>query len=302
MKFTLFTLFILSGLPFALYADSCQSTDAVGSLCTLQVMQLRPTQFSIGADAVACKAEKISKKSKKKLKKYLAKEKRQIPVVIGPDGGFFITDHHHLAAALYLASSSDWGEQDKILTINILANYADKNLSWADFWNDMLQTHRSYNYDNKGIANMNFALLPADVSGLLNDPYRTLSRWVRESCAYVKAGVEQCENIRTDHPHKAPYFMEFYWGNFFRQHIPLPVKDLPVCKALPYSSNCLNDEVAQLKAIYPNAVKLAASEQAKTYFLAQGLNPWDYGFNPANENLPLEWDGVNNACEQLVTD
>lgn len=299
MKFLLLTLGILSGLPFVLYADTCKSTDIQGSQCSLQVMLLRPTQFSVGADAVACKAEKISKKSKKKLKKYLANEKRHIPVVIGPDGGFFITDHHHLAAALYLASSSAWGNQDKILTINIVANYAGKKLSWADFWNDMLQTHRSYNYDNKGIANMNFALLPGDVSALLNDPYRTLSRWVRESCAYVKAGVEQCENIRTDHPHQAPYFMEFYWGNFFRQHIPLPVKDLSVCKALPYSGSCLTNEIEQLKAIYPQAVKLAASEQAKAYFQAQGLNPWDYGFNPSSEHLTLEWGGVNNACEQL---
>jgi hypothetical protein len=164
----------------------------------------------------------------------------------------------------------------------------------------MQEANRSYDYDNKGVPDMNFALLPTDVNGLLNDPYRSLSRWVRESCGYVKKGKEQCDDIRTDHSHEAPYFMEFYWGNFFRKQLPLTTADLKVCKSIPYSATCLDDEVSQLKEIYDKAMALAASPEAKTYFEGEGLNAWDYGYNPSGDHLKLNWDGYKDACEEPV--
>jgi len=294
---------LLGSLPFSLLAGTCQPCDSADTLCKLHVDELRPTQFSVGSVAVTCKAQKISEKSKKKLKKYLADEKRQIPAIVGPDGYFYMTDHHHLSTALYRAVSSKWGNKSKVLTIQILDNFTTKDVTWGEFWEAMQEEHRSYNYDNKGTPDMNFALLPVDVSGLLNDPYRTLSRWVRESCGYVKSGKEQCDGIRTDHKHAAPYFMEFYWGDFFRQHLPLKVKDLEVCKSIPYSETCLDDEVAQLKGIYDEAMKLAASEKAREYFENQKppLDPWEYGYNPSGEHLQLKWGGYQNACEEPVT-
>ena len=295
------SVFLIASLPSTLLGGTCKSSDPTNTLCTLHVDDVRPTQFAVGSLAVTCKAYKISEKSKKKLKKYLADEKRQIPVVVGPEGNFYMTDHHHLSTALYRAISSKWGNKSKVLHIQIIDNFATKDASWGEFWEAMLKAHRSYNYDNKGTPDMNFALLPADVGGLLNDPYRTLSRWVRESCGYVKAGKEQCDGIRTDHEHKAPFFMEFYWGDFFRQHLPLTVKDLEVCKSIPYSETCLDGEVAQLKAIYDESMKLAASEDATKYFEAQGLNAWDYGYNPSGEHLQLDWGGYKNTCEEPVT-
>lgn len=293
---------LLVSLPAVVLGDTCKASDPPDTVCRLHVDDLRPTQFAVGSVAVTCKAQNISEKSKKKLKKYLENEKRWIPAVVGPDGHFYMTDHHHLSTALYRAVSSRWGNKDKILTVKIIDNFTDKDVSWGEFWDAMQKAHRSYNYDNKGVPDMNFALLPTNVGGLLNDPYRTLSRWVRESCGYVKAGKEQCDGIRTDHEHQAPFFMEFYWGDFFRQKLPLTVKDLAVCKAIPYSETCLEDEVPQLKAIYDKAMTLAASEDAKKYFEDQGLDPWDYGFNPSGEHLTLEWGGYQNACEEADTE
>lgn len=295
------SVFLIVSLPSVLLGGTCKPSDPTDTLCTLHVNDVRPTQFAVGAVAVTCKANKISKKSSKKLNKYLANKKRRIPVVIGSDGNFYMTDHHHLSTALYQAVSSKWRSESKVLHVRIIDNFTGKDTSWGEFWEAMLKAHRSYNYDNKGTPGMNFALLPTDVGGLLNDPYRTLSRWVRESCGYVKAGKEQCDGIRTEHEHKAPFFMEFYWGDFFRQHLPLKIKDQEVCKSIPYSKTCLDEEVAQLKAIYEKSMKLAVSEDAKKYFENQGLNAWDYGYNPSGEHLQLNWGGYKNACEEPVT-
>ena len=295
------SVFIIGSLPSTLLGGTCKPSDPVDTLCTLHVDEVRPTQFAVGSVAVTCKAQSISEKSKKKLKKYLAGEKRQIPAIVGPDGHFYMTDHHHLSTALYRAVSSKWGNKSKVLHIKILDNFTTKDTSWGEFWAAMQKEHLSYNYDNKGIPNMTFALLPADVSGLLNDPYRTLSRWVRESCGYVKKGKEQCDGIRTDHAHEAPFFMEFFWGDFFRQNLRLTTKDLEVCKSIPYSETCLDNEVDQLKGIYDKSMKLAASEKAKKYFEKLKLDPWEYGYNPSGKHLKLEWGGYKNACEEPVT-
>jgi hypothetical protein len=294
-------VFVVAGLPVTTLGATCKTDAPPNTECTLPVEQLRPTQFAVGSVAVTCKAQKLAEKSKKKLKRYLKSEKRRVPVVISPDGNFYMTDHHHLATALYRAISPEWGSKSKRLHLTILANYSYGETSWGEFWQAMKEENRSYDYDNKGTPNMNFALLPKEVAGLLNDPYRTLSRWVRESCGYVKEGKEQCDKIRTEHPHKAPYFMEFYWGNFFRQKLPLKTTNLVVCKSIPYSKTCLDNEVEQLKDIYDKAMTLAASSEAKAYFEAEGLKPWDYGFNPSGEHLKLDWGGYKDACEDPVS-
>lgn len=293
-------LFVATGLPSTLWGTTCKASDPPDTHCTLHVEQLHPTQFSVGSVAVTCKAQRLAEKSKKTLKKYLKSKKRRIPVVISPDGDFYMTDHHHLATALYRAVSPEWGNKNKVLRLTILENYSYGDTSWGEFWEAMQKANRSYNYDNKGIPNMNFALLPTAVGGLLNDPYRTLSRWVRESCGYVKAGKEQCDHIRTDHPHQAPFFMEFQWGDFFRDKLPLAIADLEVCRAIPYSDTCLHDEVEQLKAIYGQAMDLAASPAAKEYLESKGLNAWDYGYNPSGEHLELGWSGYKDACEEPI--
>jgi hypothetical protein len=295
-------LFLALGLPPLSWARTCHSDDPAGTHCTLQVEKLRPTQFAVGSIAVDCKADKISGKSKKRLKKYLKDPAREVPAVVGPDGNFYITDHHHLSTALYRAKSKDWGDDDKVLHLKIIENHTGEDMRWGDFWSEMQRLNRSYNYDNKGTPDMNFALLPTNVGGLLNDPYRTLSRWVRESCGYVKLGKEQCAHIRTDHPHKAPYFMELYWGELFRKYLPLTVATQEVCKSIPYSSACLSNEAGQLKARYEPAMELAASEQAKQFFEDLGLDPWDYGYNPSGERVPLSWTGENMACEETDSD
>lgn len=295
-------------LAFSLYllcnnsvADTCHSNDkpSSDSTCQLGIDELHPTQFSVGSIAVDCKVldikSKVQKSSGKKTRKamddYLSQSKHWIPTVIGPDGIFYIIDHHHLLTALWRSNLKGIHPDDIQVNVLITASYKDETSSIAEFWSKLLSSDDVYNIDNKGLAHMNFSLLPNHVDKLLNDPFRTLSRWVRESCGYVKQGVSQCNSIRPDPPHYAPHFMEFYWGNFFRQQLTLVVKPLPVCKAIPYDPLCLVGEASLLKNLYPSAMALARSEKAREYFDTLGLNPEEYGFNPSGGTLKLHWEG-----------
>ncbi len=84
--------------------EKCKVDTEAGELCQIEVSGLSPTQAAVGMQAVYCKAyNRLATKSEKKLKKFLVKEKHHVPVIIGPGGKFFMTDHHHMSTALYYA-------------------------------------------------------------------------------------------------------------------------------------------------------------------------------------------------------
>ena len=78
-----------------------------GLSCKLQVDFVHPTQPAVGMTAVNCKRDKLVRKSESKLDKYLRKGRRVVPTVIGPDGNFYITDHHHLSTGVFSPTSRD---------------------------------------------------------------------------------------------------------------------------------------------------------------------------------------------------
>src|SRR5262245_39793868 len=70
------------------------------NVCQIDIKDLHPTQPVVGMDAVQCKAEKITAKYQakpSKFEKYLADPERFVPIVRGPGGMFYLTDHHHLS-------------------------------------------------------------------------------------------------------------------------------------------------------------------------------------------------------------
>lgn len=75
----------------------------------------------------------------------------------------------------------------------------------------------------------------------------------------------------------------------------------PPIRTIPYAAICLDDEVAQLKAIFDQSTTLTASVEAKKYVEDQGLDPWDYGFNASGKHPQLNCGGYENACEESVT-
>lgn len=150
-------------------------------------------------------------------------------------------------------------------------------------------------HDNKGLGPMNPMLLPANLGDMLNDPYRTLSRWVRESCGYLKSGKDQCATFG---PGASSWFMEFSWADFLRGTTPIASAEKPVCVSMPYTKECLPNQVGALVMLYPSAMKAAESEQAKQYFESLGLDPVQYGFNSSGQHLGLNIS--TEGCESLT--
>ena len=92
----------------ALAKDVCDAQSSKGDICLCKLSDLHPTQASVGMAEVRIKAEKlkdeIQHRSESGFLKYLLRHNKKEPVIIGPGGIFYITDHHHLARALYEVS------------------------------------------------------------------------------------------------------------------------------------------------------------------------------------------------------
>ncbi|XCN72275.1 MAG: ParB/Srx family N-terminal domain-containing protein [Candidatus Electrothrix aestuarii] len=266
----------------------CQSSTASGTLCQIKVKDLHPTQFAVGSVAVECKRKKIEKKHEKdKLEKYLADPERQVPAVVGPDGNLYITDHHHLTTALYRAKDGDWKGKDQKVQVNILENFGETGISMEEFWNIMKMQTRVWPYDEKGDAVEEYGeKLPSmDMGDLKDNPYRTLSRWTRESCGYIKEGKEQCLALEaTKEDPTAPYYMEFYWARFLREE-------------LKKSNADLDDPKKLMEDIYPEAIQVTLDkEKTGAFFKEQGLDAQKYGQNQKGRYLSLSFS--DDACEE----
>ena len=160
----------------------------------VHVLVLRPTQFAVGISEVRAKAHEFKKLSRKKLRKQL--EAKIIPVVISPEGHFYITDHHHHLFACLLAGV-------KTVPIEIKEDLRKRKrlLKFGEFWRYMCKNGFAYLYDQFGKGPHSALYLPEDVRGMADDPYRSLAWAVREA-----GGYENCEQ----------FFSEFAWADFFR--------------------------------------------------------------------------------------
>lgn len=162
------------------------------------VADLRPTQITVGMREVIDKQTEMAKESKDKRHDYL--QRHVIPLVLGPNGKFFLIDHHHLARALWDDDFEHaWGE--------IVGDLS--NLSGAEFWREMEKRQWVYPHDAHGKI-LPCADLPLHVSNLVDDPYRSLAAYARNAGAYEKSTTP---------------FTEFAWANFFRARIDIPGTD-----------------------------------------------------------------------------
>ena len=184
-----------AGLAYALDYEKCSVDDEKGTICKIKVLNLRPTQLSVGIREVRKKMEKLHDKSWSKYEDYI--EGHPAPVVISPSGEFYIVDHHHLARAL---ANLDM----KNMLIEVVANYSD--LSEKAFWAKMKKKNWVYLYDENGKGPLDVSALDKvrNVQKLKDDPYRSLAGDVRRAGGYEKS--------------KEP-FNEFKWANYFRTRI-----------------------------------------------------------------------------------
>ena len=166
------------------------------------VLELRPTQMTLGMREVVMKQQAWKKRDPKELEKFLGSH--MVPVIVGPGQRKYLIDHHHLARALH-----EIGVESVFVTI--VTDF--HKLDVESFWNMMDYHGWTHPFDAKG-RRRDYADLPATIEDMQDDPYRSLAGELRNIGGYAKDST--------------PY-SEFVWADFLRLRIkPKAVKsDFP---------------------------------------------------------------------------
>ncbi|MFI4890595.1 MAG: ParB-like protein [Steroidobacterales bacterium] len=156
--------------------------------------QLMPTQLTVGMIEVRDKTKQLLSLKAKDLQEFLIAH--PMPVVMGPDGRRYITDHHHLGrAALDAGIASAFFSLEADLS----------KLGVVEFWQEMDRNRWVHPLDENGVRH-HYASIPPDLKKMVDDVYRSLAAFVRNAGGYDK----------TTEP-----FAEFIWADFFRRTVPI---------------------------------------------------------------------------------
>jgi hypothetical protein len=156
------------------------------------ILSLRPTQMTLGMHEVHQKREAWKTKVSGRLAEFLAAH--MVPVIKGPEGEPYLTDHHHLARALY-------DEGVKSVYVTIIADLS--RLPEDHFWNMMDFHGWTHPYDAKG-RRREYSELPKTIKTMEDDPYRSLAGELRAMGGFAKDSTP---------------FSEFLWADFLRPRI-----------------------------------------------------------------------------------
>ena len=239
-----------------------------GDIFKLPAQLAHPTQFAVGMVSVDCKRRQVEQLHESgKLDQFLCQEGHLAPVVIGPQGVFYLTDHHHLCSSLWRADIPD---KEKNLVAYVLHDWSDQEPN--EFWRQMIEGNLTWLYDEKGTGPLNPLILPCNIGTILNDPYRTLSRWLRDCGCYTKDELKDKTKSMGDQEkffpagHAKAFFIEFRWANFLRDNVRLDLKChdfTKTCASMPYSSLYLQHEAAALEQAFDIVVDLIGCQKLR---------------------------------------
>jgi hypothetical protein len=156
------------------------------------ILNLRPTQITIGMKEVFRKRDAWKKKTSEDLEKFLASH--MVPTILGLGGEHYLIDHHHLARALY---------EEGVASVFVTVIADLRRLPADHFWNMMSFHGWTHPYDAKG-RRRPYSDLPQTVKGMEDDPYRSLAGELRNIGGFGKDSTP---------------FAEFLWADFFRPRI-----------------------------------------------------------------------------------
>ena len=158
----------------------------------VSIEDLRPTQITVGMREVHEKCKHLRKHAKKKIGKYLGDH--MIQVIKGPKDRYYVIDHHHLTLALHKE-----GLEKVLVTVvsNLSALDADA------FWTVLDHRGWVHPYDTEG-KRRGFSDIPKSVSGLKDDPFRSLAGELRRAGGFAKETTP---------------FSEFLWADFLRRRM-----------------------------------------------------------------------------------
>jgi len=179
------------------------------------ILSLRPTQMTVGMIEVNEKRKRWEKAKAGKKNEDLVGH--MVPVVLGPDKRHYVVDHHHMARALHEA-----GEKKIFITV-----IADLTMVQPDaFWGVMDNKRWVYPYDAKG-ERRHFKDIPKSVTGLKDDPFRSLAGELRRLGGFAKDTTP---------------FSEFLWADFLRRRIGRKAVDTDFEKALKLALKLAQDK------------------------------------------------------------
>lgn len=158
----------------------------------VDILDLRPTQITVGLREVKAKRAAWREKENKKEKEFLSTH--MIPIILGPKERPYIIDHHHLALALH-------DEGVKSILVTMVANLS--RLDSESFWFTMDCRDWLHPFDGEG-RRRHYRDLPKSVLDLVDDPYRSLAGELRRVGAFAKDTTP---------------FSEFLWADFLRRRI-----------------------------------------------------------------------------------
>jgi hypothetical protein len=159
---------------------------------TIPIAELRPTQITVGMREVSAKQKSWQQYDKKKKAEFLGNH--MIPVIRGPKERLYVIDHHHLSLALH-----NEGVGNVLVT-----SVADlRNLTDDEFWVYLDNRSWVHPYDASG-RRRGFDEIPKKISGLKDDPFRSIAGELRRMGGFAKDTTP---------------FSEFLWADFLRRRI-----------------------------------------------------------------------------------
>lgn len=153
---------------------------------------LRPTQITVGFREVREKQKHWRAQREGKKSAFLGHH--MIPVISGPKDRYYVIDHHHLARALQREGVKD-------ILVEVVKDL--RMLKAGDFWAFLDHHGWVYPYDAQGRRRA-YSEIPSGISGLTDDPYRSLAGQLRRAGGFAKDTT--------------PY-SEFLWADFLRPRV-----------------------------------------------------------------------------------
>jgi len=162
------------------------------AVTTVAIADLRPTQITVGMREVMAKRKRWREIGGNKGGKFLGRH--MIPVILGPKRRHYVIDHHHLARALH-----DEGVKDIAVTVIFDLSALERDA----FWTVMDNRNWMHPFDADG-RRRHYRDIPKTISGLVDDPFRSLAGELRRAGGFAKDTTP---------------FSEFLWADFLRRRM-----------------------------------------------------------------------------------
>lgn len=207
-------------LLFVLFAPVCFAAGSSKS-CRIKILDLHPTQASIGQKELDHKRKKITKIKAKpdELKAFL--KKKVVPVVMGPHGRVYLVDHHHTTLGL-LAEGIESVYYQQWADFSDLSEKQFRNQMQARGWvrlrNELGQAISWESLESMSLKDI-----------LRDDPYRSLAGMLKRKGDILKIDI--------------PFF-EYQWADFLRDKIETPGKKVSWKKSLEQAQRLAHSEDA----------------------------------------------------------